>query len=493
MTLCKSTAMFLVLTIASASLAQDISAQLAAAEKDFRAADFDAALARLQPLLESDDIDDPTKERLREFAAAVLHQRGEQRFRQARIAESVADFDRQLELQPDRAAEHWQRGIAYYYAGEYERGAKQFELHQTVNPQDVENAAWHFLCAVSAPNGSVEAARKNLIPITRDSRVPMAQIQQMFAGDMTPEEVLRVGEEAGGAAKFYADLYVGLYYEAIGEDAQSLRHLTLAAENPAGTGNYMVDVARVHVALRKGSTPLPQAHSHNDYQHDRPLLDALDHGFCSIEADVFLIDGELLVGHELKEVDKARSLRALYLEPLRERFNAQGRIYPAGPPLTLLIDIKSDGPETYAALHQVLAEYSDMLSVVNDGQFKEGAVTVIISGNRPQSDVAATDPRYTGIDGRLTDLDSDAPKHLLPLISDNWTNHFKWRGEGPMPEEERAKLKSIVAKAHAGGRQIRFWATPESPALWAELRDAGVDYIGTDDLDALRQFLKQRP
>jgi lipoprotein NlpI len=184
------------------------------------------------------------------LAARVLHLRGEQHFRQARIAKCIADFDREVRLQPDRAAEHWQRGIAYYYIGEYEKGARQFELHRTVNPQDVENAAWHFLCMVRAPSGSVEVARKQLIHVTRDSRVPMAHIQQMFAGTMTPEAVLRVVEEAGDLAKFYADLYIGLYYEALDRDADSLRHMKRAADNPAAKDSYMGDVARVHVRLR---------------------------------------------------------------------------------------------------------------------------------------------------------------------------------------------------------------------------------------------------
>jgi len=205
----------------------------------------------LEPLLTADDLDQPSKQRVRDLAARALQMRGEEHFRHARIAKSIADFDRQVELQPNRAAEHWQRGIAYYYAGEYEKGARQFELHQTVNPQDVENAIWHFLCVVRAPKGSMETAQKKLIPVTRDSRIPMAQIQQLFAGTMTPEEVLRAGEEAGGTAKFYADLYVGLYYEARRRDDESFRLVALAADNPAARKSYMGDVARVHVALRK--------------------------------------------------------------------------------------------------------------------------------------------------------------------------------------------------------------------------------------------------
>jgi tetratricopeptide (TPR) repeat protein len=187
--------------------------------------------------------------------ARALHARGEEHFRHARIAESIADFDRQLELQPQRAPEHWQRGIALYYAGEYEKGAQQFKLHQTVNPQDVENAVWHFLCTIRSPKGTVDAARDDLIDVTDDERVPMAQIQRMFAGDATPEDVLRAGANGGDAARFYADLYVGLYYEALGRAEESLALISSAAKNPAAKDNYMGDVARVHVALRTKATP----------------------------------------------------------------------------------------------------------------------------------------------------------------------------------------------------------------------------------------------
>lgn len=249
----------LLLSFTTASGARDLGAQLTTAEESYRTGDLNGALQRLEPLLTADDLDQPSQQRVRELATRVLQSRGEEHFRHARIAESIADFDRQVQLLPDRAAEHWQRGIAYYYAGEYEKGARQFELHQTVNPQDVENAVWHFLCSVCAPKGSIEAARKKLIPVTRDSRIPMAQIQQLFAGTMTPEEVLRAGEEAGGTAKFYADLYVGLFYEARDRDEESLRLVARAAENPVAKKNYMGDVARVHVILRKKAASSPQA------------------------------------------------------------------------------------------------------------------------------------------------------------------------------------------------------------------------------------------
>jgi len=247
------------LSFATASRARDSGDSLTIAEEKYHAGDLNGALQQLEPLLTANDLNQPSKQRVRDLATRVLQLRGEEHFRRARIAESIADFDRQVKLQPNQAAEHWQRGIAYYYAGEYEKGARQFELHQTVNPQDVENAVWHFLCVTRAPKGSMEAARKHLIQVTRDSRIPMAQIQQMFAGTMTPEEVLRVGEGKGDAASFYANLYVGLYYEALGRDDESLRLVTRAADNPAASKNYMGDVARVHVILRKkkaSSTPV---------------------------------------------------------------------------------------------------------------------------------------------------------------------------------------------------------------------------------------------
>jgi lipoprotein NlpI len=216
----------------------------------YRAGDLDKALRELEPLLDAQAAYEEPDKRTHQLAAQILHARGEDHFRHSRIAESIADFDRELLFRPDRGPEHWQRGIALYYAGEYEKGAKQFELHQKVNPQDVENAAWHFLCVVRSPGGSFESARESLIRVTDDRRIPMAQMQQLFAGAAKPEEVLQAGASAGGAAKFYAELYVGLYYEAIGRSDESLALIEAAAKNSAAKDSYMGDVARVHVALR---------------------------------------------------------------------------------------------------------------------------------------------------------------------------------------------------------------------------------------------------
>src|SRR5262245_11144496 len=155
------------------------------------------------------------------------------------------------------------------------------------------------------------------------------------------------------------------------------------------------------------AVPLPNAHAHNDYEHPRPLFDALDHGFCSVEADVFLIRGQLLVGHTAFDLKPERTLERLYLDPLRERIKANGgRVYPNGPAIFLLVDVKTEANATYAALHQVLARYADILSVTRAGKFEPGAVTVVVSGNRAREMLAAQEVRYAGLDGRMEDLNS---------------------------------------------------------------------------------------
>lgn len=237
-------------------------------------------------------------------------------------------------------------------------------------------------------------------------------------------------------------------------------------------------------------SPLPDAHAHNDYEHPRPLLDALDQGFCSVEADIYLIDGKLLVAHNREDVSPDRTLQRLYLDPLRNRAETNhGRIFPEIPSITLLIDIKSDAASTYAALERVLKPYQAILTEFNHAGIRTNAVTVIVSGNRPREQMTHEPIRLAAYDGRLPDLESRAPVSLIPLISDNWATHFKWRGQGPIPDQDRQKLRSILDTAHKQGRRVRFWGAPDRPEAWGYFRDAGVDLINTDHLAELRRFL----
>jgi hypothetical protein len=239
--------------------------------------------------------------------------------------------------------------------------------------------------------------------------------------------------------------------------------------------------------------PLTRAHAHNDYEHARPLLDALDHGFCSIEADVFLVDGRLLVGHDLKRTSPERTLDRLYLDPLRERTKQNGgRIYPGGPVCWLFIDLKTEAGPTYTALNALLTSYPDLVTRFESNRVVTNAVSVIVTGNRPRETIAAQSPRYAGYDGLLTDLESGISPLLVPVISENWFSHFQWRGRETMPEAELTRLKGLVAKAHGQGRQLRFWGAPDHAGFWQAMHDAKVDLINSDKLDGLRDFLLGR-
>ena len=244
------------------------------------------------------------------------------------------------------------------------------------------------------------------------------------------------------------------------------------------------------VAAPAQPKPLIHAHAHNDYLHARPLLDALDHGFCSVEADIYLVEGKLLVAHDRDKVKPERTLQALYLDPLRERVKKNGgRIFADGPEFSLLIDLKSDWQTIYPVLRSVLTNYSEMLTTFAEGGKRTNAVTVIISGSRDRAMFAGELTRYAAFDGELSDLDANPSPAFAPWISGRWGATFSWRGVGAIPETELQKLQKIVRRAHEQNRRVRFWGAPDSVAFWRVLREAGVDLINTDDLKGLQEFL----
>jgi lipoprotein NlpI len=175
-------------------------------------------------------------------------------FRAGRVAESVAGFDRVVELAPNVAPELWQRGIALYYVGRYRDCRAQFESHRTVNPADVENAAWHYLCVARAE--SPEKARAALLPVGPDARVPMREVYRMFRGEIEPESVL-VAAGSDPLARFYAALYVGLYHEANGVGRAHFYISDAADDRFASVAGYMNTVAKVHMRVRGWTLPAP--------------------------------------------------------------------------------------------------------------------------------------------------------------------------------------------------------------------------------------------
>lgn len=178
--------------------------------------------------------------------------KGEDAFRAGKFAESVAAFDEVLKQVPSYSAQHWQRGISLYYAGRFEDCRKQFALHRTVNPEDVENAVFHMLCA--ARIDGLAKARANLIPITSDTRPGMMQVHALFAGTGTTAQVMNAAKNGGPTGMFYAFLYLGYYEETAGRREASKQYFREA--NRLAGADYMGDTARVHwKALQEGKLP----------------------------------------------------------------------------------------------------------------------------------------------------------------------------------------------------------------------------------------------
>ena len=229
----------IILTFSTAPLAADesIDSLLSEATRASQRREHDRAVKLLTAVLEKDP-----------QLADAWYLRGRANFCDGRIAESVADFDKFVALSPASESRQWERGIAYYYAGEYAKGAKQFELYQTYHDQDVENSVWRYLCV--ARTDGVEKAQANMLPIENDRRVPMMQIYDLYRGKLKPEDVLaaaRAGQpmrDALNSRLFYAHLYLGLWHEAAGRAAEAKEHLLKAEEHTIG--HYMWDVAHVH-------------------------------------------------------------------------------------------------------------------------------------------------------------------------------------------------------------------------------------------------------
>ena len=190
-----------------------------------------------------------------------------------------------------------------------------------------------------------------------------------------------------------------------------------------------------------------------------------------------------------------RTLESLYLAPLRTYIREHGgRAYPATQPLTLLIDVKSDSEATYVVLDSVLRRYADILTIYAGDAVVNGPVVAIVSGERAINTMRQAPVRFAAVDGRLADMERSPPpsRALMPLVSDSWDRITKWKGTGPAPAGVRFDVERAVARVHANGQQLRFWGTPDTPAVWQLLHDARVDLIGADDLDALHDFLLRR-
>jgi hypothetical protein len=240
--------------------------------------------------------------------------------------------------------------------------------------------------------------------------------------------------------------------------------------------------------------PLELGHAHNDYEHKRPLLDALSLGFNYIEVDVYLIDGELFVSHLYPLFkDEQRTLKTLYLEPLNEIIrNNGGQIFRCDKaPLNLMIDVKTDAFETYEAIKSQLYPYRKWITSYNEGTRVQRAVNVFISGNRPVALMACEKRRMASLDGRINDLGKGYSPELMPVVSERFSNVFGLN----LPfiatgEYQWAVFKRLTQLARSEGKIFRLWGSPEEESVWEKLLANGSGLINTNDLTGLHDFLK---
>lgn len=242
----------------------------------------------------------------------------------------------------------------------------------------------------------------------------------------------------------------------------------------------------------------PKTHAHNDYEHERPLRDALDHGFASVEADVWAVDWKedggrrLIVSHNrpggLKtpspELHK-QSLEALYLEPLAEIcYQNQGRVYPfTQDAFWLMIDVKTEDADfAFEVIMERLEPYAWMLTGENP------PVRIFLSGNRNLELIRNEGRGWVSIDGRPENLGQGYTSKEMPVISQHYRRVLNWDGKAPISKREFDKLRELTKKAHSEGKKVRLWASPEKEEVWKTLIEAGVDLINTDELDRAQAF-----
>jgi len=229
------------------------------------------------------------------------------------------------------------------------------------------------------------------------------------------------------------------------------------------------------------------AHSHNDYMQEIPFWQAYYANFGSIEADVFLVKGELWVAHTEKELLPERTLESLYLDPILKQIKLnKGNIYSdANKKLQLLIDIKQDYKTSLNALVNSLKKYPEITG--------SKTIKIVITGGRPQPDDFKDYPNYLYFDGDLDKNYTDDQLKRVGMFSADLTGLIKWNGKGIPRDEETAKIRTAVEKAHAQHKPVRFYGAPDFTNAWVNLMDMGADYINTDHIPDLKKFMNTIP
>lgn len=221
-------------------------------------------------------------------------------------------------------------------------------------------------------------------------------------------------------------------------------------------------------------------------------MTAFEYKFKSMEADIFLVDTMLLVAHDLEKTTPQRTLQSLYLNPIKNIIKLNGgNLVKSGEELFLLVDFKSEGENTYKRLKEILKEYKNILTRVENGDEIQGQLKIILSGSYPFETVKNENTRLVFIDGRPEHVGKGFNKTLMPLISENWFKLPDLFDEFKSPEEKKAELKNFINQIHQEKKIVRFWAAPDNEMSWFYQMQLGVDLINTDKIPEFSNFLKK--
>lgn len=242
----------------------------------------------------------------------------------------------------------------------------------------------------------------------------------------------------------------------------------------------------IHVTAQPARYTVANTHSHNDYEQPIPFWSAWQARFGSIEADIWLVDGRVIVGHDRKEIAAGRSLEDYYLRPLEACMEKNGG-HPysdTARTLQILIDVKADSVATLDALVALLNKYPLL----------EHAPSLIwvISGNRPSPGRYTSYPDFISFDGVLSAQYPAEALSRIKLMSDDLQEFTKWNGLDAIPPADRRRIEAAIRDAHRRHLPVRFWDAPDFPRAWQTLRDLHVDYINTDHIGELAAWLNSR-
>ena len=228
-------------------------------------------------------------------------------------------------------------------------------------------------------------------------------------------------------------------------------------------------------------------HAHNDYDHNIPFIKAYGLQLGSIEADVFLINDTLFVAHQKNEIKRTVLLESAYLQKLEQAVKRNKRYaYPdRSRILQLLIDIKTDSLKTLDAVIRSIKKFPLLLN--------NRSIRFVITGNQTPAEQFNNYPSYILFDGKINDASHMQQINRIGIFSANFATYSKWKGEGDIPANELLLLKKDIAKVHSLNKQIRFWGVPDNRHTWKIMMQLGVDYINTDHIADVAEFVQSLP